>query len=45
MSKKKRQHSPEFKAKVAVAAIKNEETVSALAARLGVHPSMINRQG
>ena len=42
MSKKKRQHPPEFKAKVALAAIKNEETVSALAARFGVHPTMIN---
>ena len=28
MSKNKRQHPPEFKAKVALAAIKNEETVS-----------------
>jgi transposase-like protein len=31
MSKKKRQHSPEFKAKVALAALKNEATVSELA--------------
>jgi transposase len=42
MSKKKRQHPPEFKAKVALAAIKNEETISVLAARFGVHPTMIN---
>ena len=42
MSKKKRQHPPEFKAKVALAAMKNEETISALAARFGVHPTMIN---
>jgi transposase len=42
MSKKKRQHPPEFKAKVALAALKNEETVSELAARFSVHPTMIN---
>ena len=28
MSKKRTQHSPEFKAKVALAAIKNEETIA-----------------
>jgi len=34
MSKKRTQHSPEFKAKVALADIKNEETVAELAKRL-----------
>ncbi len=43
MSKKKRQHSPEFKAKVALAALKNEATVSELATRFGVHPTMITK--
>jgi transposase-like protein len=44
MSKKKRQqHPPAFKAKVALAALKNEETISELAARFGVHPTLINK--
>lgn len=42
MSKKRKQHSPEFKAKVALAAIKNEETLAELAQRFGVHPTMIS---
>jgi transposase len=33
MSKKRKQYSSEFKAKVALAAIRGEETVSQLAAR------------
>jgi transposase len=36
MSKKRKQYPPEFKAKVALAAIKNEETISELAQRYGV---------
>ena len=42
MRRKRKQYSPEFKAKVALAAIKNEETVAQLAARYEVHPTMIN---
>ncbi len=42
MSKKRKQHSPEFKAKVALAAIKNEETIAELAQRFGIHPTMIS---
>jgi len=42
MSKKRNRYSPEFKAKVALAALKNEETISELAGRFGVHPTMIN---
>lgn len=42
MSKKRKQHPPEFKAKVALAAFRNEETISELAARFGVHPTMIH---
>jgi transposase len=42
MSKRK-QHSPDFKAKVALEAVKGEETVSELASRFGVHPTMIHQ--
>jgi len=42
MGKKRKQYNPAFKAKVALAAIRNEETVSELASRFGVHPTMIN---
>ena len=43
MSKRKRKtHSPEFKAKVALAAMKGEETVAQLSSRFGVHPTMIH---
>lgn len=34
---KRRQHHPEFRAKVALEALKGEETVSELASRFGVH--------
>jgi transposase-like protein len=42
MSKRK-QHHPEFKAKVALEALKGEETVSELASRFGIHPTMIHQ--
>ena len=41
MSKRK-QHSPEFKAKVALESLKGEQTVAELASWIGVHPTMIH---
>jgi transposase len=42
MSTKRRNHSPQFKAKVALSALRNEETTAELSKRFGVHPTMIN---
>ncbi|MDE4142596.1 transposase [Phaeobacter gallaeciensis] len=42
MSKRK-QHAPEFKAKIALEALKGEETAAELASRFGVHPTMIHQ--
>ncbi len=42
MSKKRMQYSTEFKAKIALAAIRGEETVPQLAARYHIHPTQIN---
>ena len=42
MSKKRQQYSSEFKAKVALAAVRGDETVPQLAMRYGLHPSQVN---
>jgi transposase-like protein len=42
MSKKRRNYSSQFKAKVAIAALKNDEPIAELAARFEIHPTMIN---
>jgi transposase len=42
MSKKRKQHSSQFKAKVALAALQNEETTAQLASRFDIHPTMIS---
>ena len=41
MSKERRKHSPSFKAKVALEAVKGELTVAQLSARYEVHPGQI----
>ncbi len=41
MIKKRKQYSPKFKAKVALAALRNEESTAELAAKYEVHPTMI----
>ena len=41
MSKERRKHSPAFKAKVALEAVKGEETVAQQATRYEVHPGQI----
>ena len=41
MSQRRRKHSPAFKAKVALEALKGQETVAQLAARYEVHPGQI----
>lgn len=41
MSRKRRNHSPEFKSKVAMAAIKGDQTLSELAQRYNVNANLI----
>jgi transposase len=42
MSNKRKQYNPEFKAKVALEAIRGEKTVAELASQYEIHPTMIN---
>ena len=42
MSKKRQHYSNNFKAKIALATIRADETVPQLAARHGLHPTQIN---
>jgi transposase-like protein len=42
MSNKRKQYNPQFKAKVALEAIRGEKTVAELVSQYEVHPTMIN---
>jgi transposase-like protein len=42
MSNKRKQYSPEFKAKVALDAVRGEKTTSELASQYQLHPTVIN---
>ena len=41
MSKKRRNHSPDFKAKVALTTIKGDETLNELSQRFGINANLI----
>lgn len=42
MTSKRKTYSPEFKAKVALEALRQDETISQISARYGVHPVQIS---
>jgi transposase-like protein len=43
MSKRRRNHSAAFKARVALEAVKGEQTLSELSVRFGIHPTQIQQ--
>ena len=42
MAGKRKQHTPAFKAQVALAVLKGDRTVNELASQYGVHPTLIH---
>ena len=43
MSNKRKQYSPQFKAKVALEALRGVKTVPELASQFNIHPTLINK--
>jgi len=43
LKQNRRKHSPDFKARVAMEALKGDETIAELAIRFEVHPTQINK--
>ena len=43
MSRKRKQHTAQWKAKVALAAVKGDRTTSELAAKFQVHPTLVSQ--
>ena len=43
MKESRRKHSPSFKAKVALEAIKGEETIAQIASRFEIHPTLVTK--
>lgn len=43
MSKPRKRYSPEFKAKVALEALKEQETLAELGSRFGLHPVVVSQ--
>ena len=42
MSKKRKQYSPEFKSKIAIAAVRGDKTTAEIAAQYELHPTQVN---
>jgi len=43
MKESRRKHSPSFKAKVALEALKGEQTIAEIASRYEVHPTLVTK--
>jgi transposase len=43
MSRRRKTYSPEFKSRIALEALENDLTIQEIAAKYGVHPTMVTR--